>query len=66
MLILQGGVTGGKKKKYVTGGEIAKEMEEEGPPEAPEGKCPHCGAEIISAGKFCGSCGKGIEQADSP
>jgi hypothetical protein len=63
MLILQGGVTGGKKKKYVTGGEIAKEMEEEGPPETPEGKCPHCGADIISAGKFCGACGKGIEQA---
>jgi hypothetical protein len=49
-------------KKYVTAGEIATEMEEETEPEVPEGKCPHCGADIISAGKFCGSCGKPLEQ----
>lgn len=63
MLILQGGLPGGGKKKYVTGGEIAAEIEKEGPPEVPANQCPHCGAEIISAGKFCGACGKGIEQA---
>lgn len=62
MLVL-GGLSGGSgKKKYVTSGEIATRMEEEGPPETPEGKCPHCGADIISAGKFCGACGKSIEQ----
>lgn len=60
MLILQGIPGSGGKKKYVTSGEIAKKMEEEGPPEVPANQCPHCGAEIISAGKFCGACGKGL------
>ena len=61
MLVLQGGVpSGGGKKKFVTGSEIAKKMEEEGPPEVPANQCPHCRAEIVSAGKFCGSCGKGL------
>lgn len=60
MLILQGGLAGSGKKKYVTSGEIVKKMEEEGPPEVPANQCPHCGAEIISAGKFCGACGKGL------
>ena len=65
MLILQGGVPSRGKKKYVTSGEIALKIEEEGPPETPANQCPHCGAEIISAGKFCGACGKGIEPAGS-
>ncbi|MFQ5974742.1 MAG: hypothetical protein ACE5J5_00295 [Candidatus Hydrothermarchaeales archaeon] len=29
-----------------------------GAPEREPEKCPNCGAEITTAGKFCGSCGK--------
>jgi YgiT-type zinc finger domain-containing protein len=66
MLLLQS-PPGGGKKKYVTSGEIAIKIEEEAKeaPEVPANQCPHCGAEIISAGKFCGACGKGIGQAPS-
>jgi hypothetical protein len=60
VLLLQGIPRGGKKK-YVTTGEIAAKIEEEGPPEVPENQCPHCGAEIVSAGKFCGQCGKSLQ-----
>ena len=65
MLVLEAFSGGSGKKKYVTGSEIAKKMEEEGPPEVPANQCPHCGAEIVSAGKFCGSCGKSIGQPGS-
>jgi hypothetical protein len=61
MLVLEAFSGGGGKKKYVTSGEIAAKIEEEGPPEPPSNKCPHCGADIVSAGKFCGSCGKPVE-----
>jgi hypothetical protein len=64
MLLLQS-APGGGKKKYVTSGEIAIKIEGEEPVEVPANQCPHCGAEIISAGKFCGACGKGIEPAGS-
>lgn len=70
ILLLQGMPTG--RKKVVIKSETAKsgpdlsEKEAEAPAtEVPENKCPHCGAEIISAGKFCGACGKGIEQTVS-
>jgi hypothetical protein len=66
ILLLQGMPTGGKK--VVIRSETAKsgpdlpEKEAEAPAtEVPENKCPHCGADIISAGKFCGNCGKPLE-----
>ncbi len=36
------------------------EKSEEGP-KAPENKCPECGSEIVSAGKFCGNCGQPLD-----
>lgn len=64
LLLLQGGLPSVPKrgKKYVAASEIAAAAQEEAEaaPEAPPNKCPHCGADVVSAGKFCGSCGKGL------
>ena len=35
-------------------GDVVTHFENEGP------QCPHCGAKIISAGKFCGACGTSL------
>jgi len=59
VLLLQGVPSGGGKK-YVKGSDIAKQMEKDGPPPTPEGVCPHCNADVVSAGKFCGACGKSL------
>lgn len=64
VLFLHGFSSGPKKgKKYVTTDEIATQVaeEQEAQPETPPNKCPHCGTEIVSAGKFCGSCGKSLD-----
>lgn len=53
MLIISGLPAGGKKIA------VGKS---EGEVEAPENKCPNCGTEILSAGKFCGNCGKPLNQ----
>ena len=53
MLIISGLPAGGKK--IAVGNS-------EGEVEAPENKCPNCGTEILSAGKFCGNCGEPLNQ----
>lgn len=66
VLLLQGGLppVPRRGKKYAAASEIAATMKEEAEaaPEVPANECPNCGAEIVSAGKFCGSCGKSLSQ----
>jgi hypothetical protein len=51
-----------REKKFVKSSEIAAKMQKEAEtaPEVPPNTCPHCGTDIVSAGKFCGSCGKPV------
>ncbi len=60
VLIISGLPAGGKK--FVTGSEITASMQkEQDAPKAPDGMCPECGSEIVSAGKFCGNCGQPLD-----